>query len=128
MNLLFSAQYTTLAEPQRARLRLICLSVLLAAGVASQPASGADEATQMALGKKLFTTAVPACAVCHTLKDAGAEGAVGPVLDEIKPDAARVTKALRDGLGNMPSYKAILTEEQIAALARYVSRASGGEK
>ena len=49
----------------------------------------------MLLGKKLFTTlAVPACAVCHTLKDAGAEGAVGPVLDELKPDAARVSKAL----------------------------------
>jgi sulfite dehydrogenase len=82
----------------------------------------------MALGKKLFTTAVPACAVCHTLKDAGAEGAVGPIFDELKPDAARVSKALRDGLGSMPSFKATLSEEQIAALARYVSRASGGEK
>ena len=32
-----------------------------------------------------------------------------------------------NGLGNMPSYKATLTELQIAALARYVSRASGAE-
>lgn len=83
----------------------------------------------MVLGEKLFTTlAVPACAVCHTLKDAGAEGTVGPILDELKPDAARVSKALRNGLGSMPSYKGTLSEEQIAALARYVSRASGGEK
>ena len=101
--------------------------ILLAFVVASQ-AWAADEAAQMALGKKLFVNAVPACAVCHTLKDAGAEGAVGPVLDEIKPDAARVVKALRNGLGNMPSYKAILSEEEILALARYVSMASGGEK
>jgi len=39
-----------------------------------------------------------------------------------------MSKALRDGLRNMSSYKTILFEEQIAALARYVSRGSGGEK
>lgn len=79
---------------------------------------------ELALGKRLFmTTAVPACALCHTLKDAGAEGAVGPVLDEIKPDAARVAKAVRDGLGNMPAFKT-LTEAEIKALARYVSSVS----
>lgn len=103
------------------------IAVALAfAGIAGN-AGAADDAAQRALGKKLFTeAAVPACALCHTLKDAGAEGAVGPVLDEIKPDAARVAKALRDGLGQMPSYKGRLTEEQIAALASYVSKASGG--
>ncbi len=68
---------------------------------------------------------MPACAVCHTLKDAGSEGAVGPVLDELKPDAARVVNALRNGLGNMPSYKGSLSEEQMQALARYVAKASG---
>jgi cytochrome c6 len=79
---------------------------------------------ELELGKRLFmTTAVPACALCHTLKDAGSEGAVGPVLDEIKPDAARVAKAVRDGLGNMPAFKT-LTEAEIKALARYVSSAS----
>jgi sulfite dehydrogenase len=84
----------------------------------------ADDA-QLALGKKLFMTATPACAVCHTLKDAGSEGAVGPVLDEIKPNAARVSQALLNGLGSMPSYKATLTEAQIAALALYVAKATG---
>ena len=59
----------------------------------------------MELGKKLFSTVTPACALCHTLKDAGAAGAVAQVMDEIKPDAARVAKTLRNGLGNMPSYK-----------------------
>lgn len=77
-------------------------------------------------GKSLFLKAVPACAICHTLNDAGSEGAVGPVLDEIKPSAQRVDKALRNGLGNMPSYGAKLSESQIEALARYVSKASGG--
>lgn len=108
------------------RLRALAAPVLLlAAGLcASAGACAADEAAQMALGKKLFATTTPACALCHTLKDAGAEGAVGPVLDELKPDAARVAKALRDGLGAMPSFKATLSEEQIAALALYVAKAS----
>ena len=97
-------------------------------GLMCLPALAADDAAQLAQGKLLFTTAAPACAVCHTLKDAGAEGAVGPVLDELKPVSSRVTKALRDGLGSMPSYKGKLTEEQIAALAYYVSRATGAEK
>ncbi len=105
--------------------RPLCATMLALACVTAFAATDAD---QMALGKKLFTTSVPACAICHTLKDAGAEGAVGPVLDELKPNAARVSKALRDGIGAMPSFKATLTEAQIAALAHYVSRASGGEK
>jgi len=76
-------------------------------------------------GKHLFLKgAVPACAICHTLKDAGAEGNVGPVLDELKPDAARVEKAIRDGIGAMPPYKT-LSDEQVKAIAGYVARATG---
>ncbi len=74
-------------------------------------------------GRKLFTTVTPACALCHTLKDAGAEGAVGPSLDELKPDASRVVKALKTGIGQMPAF-AHLTEAQIQALARYVEQAT----
>ncbi len=97
--------------------RFVCLG-LLALG----SAQAAD--AEWELGKRLFTTAaVPACALCHTLKDAGSEGAVGPVLDEIKPDAARVAKAVRDGLGNMPAFKT-LSEAEIKAVARYVSSAA----
>ena len=103
-------------------LRAAALCLIASTGLAHAQASDALYAT----GKALFLKATPACAVCHTLRDAGAEGAVGPVLDELRPDAARVAKALRDGLGSMPSYRASLTDEQIAALARYVSKASGG--
>nr|WP_276598182.1 cytochrome c [Roseateles koreensis] len=83
---------------------------------------------ELALGKRLFTeTAKPAaCALCHTLKDADAEGAIGPILDEIKPDAERVKRALRSGgVGAMPSFLG-LTEQEMQALARYVAQASGG--
>ena len=76
-------------------------------------------------GKKLFTqTAVPACAVCHTLKHADAAGQVGPDLDELKPDAARVEKAMRNGIGQMPVI-GNLTEDQIRLLAKYVASVAG---
>lgn len=83
---------------------------------------GADDAAGLAEGKALFTQgAVPACAMCHTLKDAGSGGQIGPLLDELKPSADRVATALRNGIGVMPSYRETLTEAQILALARYVS-------
>ncbi|HET7862999.1 MAG TPA: cytochrome c, partial [Burkholderiaceae bacterium] len=72
--------------------------------------------------------AVPACAVCHTLRDAGATGTVGPVLDELKPDAARVEAALRLGSGQMPSYLGKLEDSQIVALAVYVATVAGAGK
>ncbi len=85
----------------------------------------ADETSNFALGKKLFSNAVPPCAVCHTLKDAGSEGAVGPILDELKPNQLRVTSALNNGIGAMPSYKGNLSPEDIKAIAIYVSKSSG---
>ena len=125
-----TAEVSTCSSRQRQPVRLRLLQgLMLAAALASLPAMAAEDADKMAIGKKLFTAgAVPACALCHTLKDAGSEGAVGPVFDELKPNAARVNKALHDGLGAMPSYKATLTEAQIDALAYYVSRASGAEQ
>lgn len=99
-------------------------SALLGCALALSAPAMANETAQMALGKKLFTTATPACALCHALKDAGAEGAIGPALDELQPDAARVARAMRDGIGSMPSFKATLSEAEIAALSLYVSRAS----
>ena len=65
----------------------------------------------------------PACALCHALKDAGAEGAIGPSLDELKPDAARVAKAMKNGIGQMPAFTQ-LSDAQVEALSRYVEAAS----
>ena len=116
---------------QRFMLHAMRVASVLVAGLALPvlPALAADDSAQLALGKKLFLQGVvPSCAVCHTLQAAGAEGAVGPVLDELKPDAARVAKALRNGLGQMPSYKDKLTDAEIEALSLYVSKASGGAK
>ena len=77
-------------------------------------------------GRQLFHKAVPACAICHTLADAQSTGAIGPVLDEIKPDAARVEMAIRNGIGQMPAYTT-LSDEEIKALSAYVARAAAKE-
>jgi cytochrome c6 len=105
------------------------LALLVLLSWLASSAQAADDAATLAAGKALFSGgATPPCALCHTLKDAGAAGAVGPVLDELQPDAERVATALRNGIGAMPSYKATLREEQILALARYVAKASGGAR
>jgi len=101
-------------------------SLLIGLCVAAGPAFAADPAADLAVGKALFLKgATPACAVCHTLKDAASAGEVGPVLDELKPSADRVAAALRNGVGMMPSYKGQLTDAQIMAIARYVAAVSG---
>ena len=105
----------------------------VAAALALTAVAGADaaddDASQMALGKTLFTAgAVPPCAICHALKDAGATGAVGPALDDLQPDAERVIAALKNGIGAMPSYRSSLSDEQMRALARYVAKASGAAR
>ena len=76
-----------------------------------------------AAGKAVFDSA--GCASCHALADAGAEGNVGPNLDETKPDAALVVDRVTNGSGAMPSFADQLSEEQIADVAAYVSSVAG---
>ncbi len=103
---------------------IVCLAPILAA----TPASVSSDA-QLGEGRSLFIGgATPPCAICHTLKDAGATGSVGPVLDELRPDEDRVAAAIRGGIGAMPSFAGSLTDAQIRALARYVATASGGPR
>ena len=85
---------------------------------------GAEPADAEA-GRALFLKgSTPACAICHTLADAGAAGTIGPDLDELKPDAHRVAQAVRNGIGVMPAFDA-LSDADVQALAKYVSSATG---
>ena len=59
------------------------------------------------------------------MQAAGAEGHVGPVLDELRPDADRVLRVLRNGLGVMPSYAEKLSPQDMQSLARFVAHATG---
>jgi mono/diheme cytochrome c family protein len=75
-------------------------------------------------GKQVFETA--GCKGCHTLKDAGATGTVGPNLDQAKPPLSLVVTRVTKGAGAMPSFKGQLSDKQIADVAAYVVKASGG--
>ena len=71
-------------------------------------------------GKKIFL-GEGNCATCHTLKDANSKGIIGPNLDEIKPDIVRVLTAVTNGIGVMPAYEGILSNDEIKAVASYVA-------
>jgi len=104
----------------------LILAALLAAPTAAvaQAPAGEGEA-----GRQLFTSvAKPPCGLCHTLAAAGAAGKIGPSLDELKPDADRVARAVKQGVGVMPAFEESLTDEQIATLAQYVARVAGASK
>ena len=97
---------------------------------AAQTATGAQTTTPsagggnlLAQGKQVFETA--GCTSCHTLKDAGAHGTVGPNLDEKKPPKALVVERVTNGKGVMPSFTSQLSPEQIQAVATYVSSVAG---
>ena len=86
-------------------------------------AAGGGGSNLAAQGKHVFETA--GCTSCHTLKDAGATGTVGPNLDEKKPPKALVVARVTNGKGMMPSFKGQLTPQEIAAVAAYVSSVAG---
>jgi cbb3-type cytochrome c oxidase subunit III len=73
-------------------------------------------------GKDIFTAN---CGSCHTLKDAGTNGTVGPNLDQLKPNLAIVQHQVINGGGAMPAFKGTLTAAQITAVAKYVSSVAG---
>jgi mono/diheme cytochrome c family protein len=112
--------------PLLARMRTRCARFLLAGVPLVSPlAASAQDEPSAELGKRIFIAeAQPPCGLCHALADAGTTGEIGPSLDELKPTEERVRAAVRDGVGVMPAYET-LSEEEIAAVARYVATAVG---
>jgi cytochrome c6 len=76
-------------------------------------------------GKAVFLSA--GCSGCHTLKDAGSTGTVGPNLDQAKPPLSLAVTRVTTGAGAMPSFKGQLSDKQIADVTAYVVKASGGD-
>lgn len=110
--------------PDRAPSDAVPAAVAPTTPVPAAPSGRALDA-QGERGKALFLgDATPACGTCHTLGDAGTQAVVGPSLDMLAPDAARVERAVTGGIGVMPPYKDRLTPEQISDLAHYVSLAT----
>jgi cytochrome c6 len=86
-------------------------------GTTTGGGSGAD----VAAGKTSFTAT---CGGCHTLKDAGTTGKVGPDLDSLAPlTAERVATQIKNGGGPMPPM--LLTGKDAANTAAYVASVAG---
>jgi mono/diheme cytochrome c family protein len=104
------------------------------ATTAAGPAGGTTTATtatttsrgtsggSVAAGKVVFKAN---CGGCHTLKDAGTSGSVGPNLDKLKPNMATVQHQVENGGGGMPAFGGQLKATQIASVAKYVSSVAG---
>jgi cbb3-type cytochrome c oxidase subunit III len=88
--------------------------------VAGKPVAGGGK--QATSGKEIFTAN---CGSCHTLKDAGTSGNVGPNLDQLKPSFQIAQHQVINGGGAMPAFKGTLTADQITAVAKYVSSVAG---
>ncbi len=85
----------------------------------------ADDA-KMLKGLEIFNETA-ACAGCHTMKAAGAEGNVGPNLDTVDLTLESVIDMVTYGLGVMPAYgeEEILTPEEIEIVSKYVVNSAG---
>ena len=75
------------------------------------------------IGKNIFLNKGN-CSACHTLKDAGSEGQIGPNLNQIQPDITRIIDAVTNGIGVMPAFDGMLSQEEIDAVSYYVSKSA----
>ena len=122
------------------RLRLTTLVAALALAVAgcggddddgdTAAATGGGDTTAAtdgggaADGEAVFASA--GCGGCHTLEAAGSSGPTGPTLDELQPSQDQVAQQVREGGGGMPSFEDQLSDEEIDAVAQFVSQSAGG--
>ena len=89
---------------------------------AAQTTTGPSLQGDATAGKTVFQSA--GCTGCHTLKDAGSTGTVGPNLDDAKPPQSLVVDRVTNGKDGMPSFKGQLSDQHIADVAAYVSQAT----
>jgi cytochrome c6 len=116
------------------------ISAVLIFGREKPEAAGAEQTTTTTTSPTQTTPAAPAtkgdptagkavflsagCTSCHTLKDAGSTGTVGPNLDQLKPPEARIVTQVENGGGPMPAFKGQLSPKQIQDVAAYVFTAT----
>ena len=79
--------------------------------------SFADE--KMILGLEVYNNKAQ-CGVCHSLQAAESDGQIGPNLDMLKPQIEQIISAVTNGIGVMPPWEGILTQEEIEAVAYYI--------
>ena len=90
------------------------------AATAGAPTDDASVA-RIKKGRELFANW--GCSSCHALKDADADGHVGPAFDGNKGlTEAFITDRVTNGQGPMPAFGGQLTDKEIADLAFYIDK------
>ena len=100
------------------KLFLNLFSTLLFLIFATNIQANADELFNK--GKEVFLEGGN-CAACHSLSDAGSIAEIGPNLNQIRPQVQTILMAVKNGIGVMPAMEGILSDEEIEAVAHYVS-------
>ena len=75
--------------------------------------------SKMRLGLEVYNNKAQ-CGVCHTLQGAGSVGDIGPNLDQLNAQISQIIYVVTNGIGVMPPWEGVLTEEEIEAVAHYV--------
>lgn len=90
---------------------------------ADAPAAATDDASAARIkkGRELFGNW--GCSSCHALKDADADGHVGPAFDGNKGLSEKfIVDRVTNGQGPMPAFGGQLTDKEIADLAFYIDK------
>ena len=100
----------------------LAASLLGGCGGSSEPGrGGGDAGRELRAGAEVFARA--GCAECHTLRAAGAEGTVGPDLDDHAARHAHtfpdIVTIVRQGRGAIPPFERRLSEREIRDVARF---------
>src|SRR5262245_1558458 len=99
----------------------LILLVLLAAGCGEKKGDESSASASLP-GAKVFDSA--GCGGCHTLAAAKSKGTIGPNLDQLRPDAQRVARQVKNGGVGMPSFSKKLTEVEISQVAEFVAEST----
>jgi mono/diheme cytochrome c family protein len=99
-------------------------AVVLLGDQASAGPGGTKLSAEQQEGRQLFAEK---CATCHTLKDAGAVGKVGPNLDMLAPAPALTINAIEKGrakgAGQMPAQ--LIEQDEAKKVAAYLADVAG---
>jgi mono/diheme cytochrome c family protein len=78
-----------------------------------------DSRRLLADGRRIFVSA--GCGSCHTVASVGTHGTIGPNFDTSEQlDRAQIRGQLNQGVGGMPSFRAVLTPREEDAVTEFV--------
>jgi mono/diheme cytochrome c family protein len=106
---------------RRPGLLLLLLIALLAGCGGDDGGNGGGDTGGGAAAEGETIFAENGCGGCHTYAPAGSSGTTGPNLDDSDVTFEQAVQQITNGGGGMPPFEGDLTQEQIDAVARFVT-------